>query len=108
MKQGKCRKTVKHVLSPPVICIFGTAAVTNISGNQVSVTEPGLITTRRSQSKNNDAIQATIAHPNVSYRHFVGSVQNKQPLLKLEFDRCRSKPPVGAVNLSRFGDPTTI
>jgi hypothetical protein len=32
--------------SLPVTRISGTAAVTNISGNPVSVTEPGLITTR--------------------------------------------------------------
>ena len=35
----------------------------------------------------------------------VGSVQNKQRVLKLEFDRCCSKPPVHTVNLSRMETP---
>ena len=72
------------------------------------VTEPGLISQDGSQSKSNDATQATKHIPMCPFRHLVASVQNKQPLLKLDFDRCRSKPPMHAVILSLCGDTTTI
>ena len=94
------RSVILSISSLPATCISGTAVVANISGNQVSVTEPGLITTRRI------SIQKQRCHAS----HHCTSQRFISPCCWKCSEQTASVeawiwPPVHTVNLSRMETP---